>query len=175
MRRQSIITIPKIKKMKRKFLIAVIGLLGTFAAGAQTDKDMVIQAGSAKNIFLASDLHVVLRPAAATQTTLWVNEEASQNLRIQWSGASMRVEPIGSSVKEATVYLVVTDLQNLTLGQNVLVETQGILNAPHIHVFADADSKAFLKTRGRIKAESLWENEISVKHILAASPAQPAF
>lgn len=157
--------------MKSKILIAaLIGITATLSAAAQDSNDMVIQTGNAKNISIASNMHVVLVPADASQTAVSVNKAAAQNLRIQLNGNSFRVEA-GDDAPKGTVYLVVADVQNLNIGEKVLVETKGILNAPQINVFADADSKAYLKTRGKVKAESAWETDITVTPIIAASAA----
>ena len=155
--------------MKQKIFLSVLAAgLFILSANAQHEKALVVNAGQFKNITIADDMKVVLTQAPPTAANVSIDKEASDKLMLTLSDGSLHIMATKRMSSDYIVYVMVNDLQKLTLGENIDLHTNGILNTGKLDVFIHAGSKAHLKTNGKIEAFPLDDEEVSLKHV--ASP-----
>jgi hypothetical protein len=150
--------------MKRKFNLTLAAImccmLGTMA---QSNNDLIVNAGAVENIKIASDMNVVLLPAGENAGLITMDAQAFEKVDMQLAGNTMTVSNRSDQKKSAqTVYLYVGKLKTLTVENNCVVRTVGVLDAPKLDVFVDAHSRVHVKTNGSVKAHALTGNEINV-------------
>ena len=149
-------------------MITLIAALSLGAAGAQEKKEaIVVAAGQFRNIVLADDMEVVLMQAPAKEA-MQIGREVSDRLKLSMNGDALHIDGVRSP-GQFTVYLLVHDLQQLTLGGHTRVQTRGVLVTEQLQVFLQDGANASLKTTGKVRAHPLGFNEISVAHKQPAS------
>jgi len=152
--------------MKQKIFLSVLAI-GFFmlSANAQQEKALVVSAGQFKNISIADDMKVILTQAPPSAANVSIDKEASDKLRLTLSEGSLNISATKQIRRDYVVYVLVNDLQKLTLGENIDLQTNGILNTSKLDVFVHAGSKAHLKTNGKIEAYALDDQEVSLKRV----------
>ena len=145
----------------KKIIITLMTALPLLSAGAQEKAEViVVSAGQFRNIVLADEMDVVLMQASA-QHPMYVTKEVSDKLKLQMNGEALHIEAAKVAGK-FTVFLLVHDLKELTLGGHTSVQTRGVLNTGQLQVFLQDGATASLKTTGKVKAHPLGINEISI-------------
>jgi hypothetical protein len=150
--------------MKQKFLATILAGMVALSAGAQKTDDLLVNAGNFKNISIAENMNVVLITAAEPTANFTVSQAAAQQLNITLSGETLKLDAKRYS-KKSTVYVTVAGLQVLSLGENSVVRVDGILTTPELQLFVDSNTKAYLKTRGKINAQALSDTEVTIEKI----------
>ena len=149
--------------MKQKIFALLAAGITAFTAQAQNEKALLIGAGEVKDISISDNLKVVLVQANPDEQQLFVAKDAAQKLRVVFSGNSLHIDSNGSLEEGTTVYLQVSDLQSLRVGENSLVTTRGVLNTPFLNLYINDGSRASLKVNGKVKAYPLGENELFIQ------------
>ena len=149
--------------MKQKIFALLAAGIMAFTAQAQNEKALLIGAGEVKDISISDNLKVVLVQANPDEQQLFVAKDAAQKLRVVFSGNSLHIDSNGSLEEGTTVYLQVSDLQSLRVGENSLVTTRGVLNTPFLNLYINDGSRASLKVTGKVKAFPLGGNELFIQ------------
>lgn len=141
---------------------------GVLSASAQNENQVVVNAGNAEHITIASDMDVVLLSGEHTDQSISFNPEATQSLSLKLSNKSLTISPLRqiSRKERLKVFLYVNSLKTISVENNSTVKTIGVLKTPNLEVFVDSDATAHLKTNGDVKASSLSDAEVHVKYIL---------
>ena len=148
--------------MKKMTFFLFAALLGLKQANAQNRDTLIISAGAAKNISLAENMNVVLVQTGAQENPFSINEKTARMLSITLSDGLLQIEPQGSLPKQTTVYVLVRELDRLSVGFKTQVRTIGILKTKGLDVFVDGQATAHLRTSGKIKAHAMGDYDISV-------------
>jgi Putative auto-transporter adhesin, head GIN domain len=154
--------------MKQKFILSFMAIaFGVLSVSAQSEDQIVVNAGNTEHINIANDMDVVLLPGTHTAQSISMNAEASKSLSLKLSDNSFSIAPLKqpSRKERLKVFLYVTNLKTITVENNSFVKTIGMLDAPKLEVFIDGEATVHLKTNGDIKAHSLSDAEIDVKYI----------
>lgn len=149
--------------MKQKIFALLAAGIMAFTAQAQNEKALLIGAGDAKDISLSDNLKVVLVQANPDEQQLFVAKDAAQKLRVVFSGNSLHIDANETLEEGTTVYLQVSDLQSLRVGENTFVTTRGVLNSPFLNLYINDGSRASLKVIGKVKAFPLGQNELTIQ------------
>jgi hypothetical protein len=146
----------------KKILMPLLALmLHVVSAHAQQEKSLVISAGSLKHIAFGEKMKVVLVKVSPAQTGVNFTQEVSDKLNVSFTGNLLTVESRKAS-KNDIVYVVVNDLQSITLGQSTSITNEGIWMSGNIDLYVSDGAKARLKTIGEIKAHPLGESAVNV-------------
>lgn len=153
--------------MKQKLFLSVMAIaFGVLSVSAQNEQKLVVKAGKTEHITVANDMNIVLLAGNEADGSISMDGRASEKLDIKLSNNTMHISSLKHSKKEnLTVYLYVNNLKTITVESNSTVKTIGVLNAPALKAFVDSDAMVHLKTKGDIKAYSLYGGEIKVKYI----------
>ena len=149
--------------MKQKIFALLAAGIMAFTAQAQNEKALLIGAGDAKDISLSDNLKVVLVQANPDEQQLFVAKDSAQKLRVVFSGNSLHIDANETLEEGTTVYLQVSDLQSLRVGENTFVTTRGVLNSPFLNLYINDGSRASLKVIGKVKAFPLGQNELTIQ------------
>ena len=149
--------------MKQKIFPLMAAGIMAFTAQPQNEKALLIGAGDAKDISLSDNLKVVLVQANPDEQQLFVAKDAAQKLRVVFSGNSLHIDANETLEEGTTVYLQVSDLQSLRVGENTFVTTRGVLNSPFLNLYINDGSRASLKVIGKVKAFPLGQNELTIQ------------
>ncbi|HEY0676789.1 MAG TPA: DUF2807 domain-containing protein [Chitinophagaceae bacterium] len=161
------------KKLLFLFLAVVSGFL---SANAQDDSRLVISAGQFKNISLGENMQVVLISAGAALNEFKSDIRVFEKLSVSISEGTMRITPGRKLGANETVYIIVNELEVLTLGENTKLTTHGILRSSDIKVFVNEGSVAKLRSTGEVSGHSLDNVFISVqKTPIAGKPSASLF
>jgi Putative auto-transporter adhesin, head GIN domain len=154
--------------MKQKIISSFMAVaFGVLSVSAQTEEQVVVNAGNAEHITIASDMDVVLIPGTYTDQSISLNPEATRSLSLKLSDNSLAISPLKriSRHERLKVFLYVNSLKTISVENNSTVKTIGVLNTPKLEIFVDSDARAHLKTNGDVKASSLSDTEVRVKYI----------
>jgi hypothetical protein len=153
--------------MKQKLFLSVMAIaFGVLSVSAQNEQKLVVKAGKTEHITVANDMNIVLLAGNEADGSISMDGRASEKLDIKLANNTMHISSLKHSKKEnLTVYLYVNNLKTITVESNSTVKTIGVLNAPALKAFVDSDAMVHLKTKGDIKAYSLYGGEIKVKYI----------
>lgn len=155
--------------MKQKLILSFVAIASAiFSASAQTEEQVVVNAGNAEHVTIASDMDVVLIPGAHTDQSISLNPEAAKNLSLRLSNNAVTISPLKqiSRRERLKVFLYVNNLKTISVENNSTVKTIGVLNTPKLEVFVDPDAMAHVKTNGDVKASSLSDAEVHVKYLM---------
>jgi hypothetical protein len=151
------------QKLFLSFLTIVVGVL---SASAQNEKKLVINAGNLEHIIIANDMNVILMPGTVKDRSISMDANASAKLDLKFSNNTMMISAVRPPAKEKlTLQLYVNGLKTITVGNNTIVKTEGILNSAKLDVYVEGEAMAHLKSKGNIKVHSLNDAEIDVKYI----------
>jgi hypothetical protein len=158
--------------MKKVFLLLVAAAFTLLSANAQTENDLVISAGDAKEIVLGDDMYVVLVSATSQQENIRLNKATLQKMDVKFYDGTLEVMP-RKDLRNETVYLIVSDMKLVTLGFNTSVRSEGILQSSRIDVYINQGATARIKTSGKIQGYSLGDFEVKIisKPIFSGSSA----
>lgn len=138
--------------MKQKMILSLLALsIDMLQAGAQKEQNLVVKAGEAKELSLSENLNVVLLQASATDTAFTMNKATGEELKVKLSGNKLQIEARRHLPKGTTVYVMVKNLDKLTVGYNTKVRTSGVLQASNLHVYIDGRAVPYLLTTGNVK------------------------
>lgn len=147
--------------MKKIAALMIAITAGVLSLNAQEPERLTISAGQLKNISFGDRMKVVL-VANASQSEVKGDMDALEKLNISVFNGSMNINPGKGLGDNATVYVIVNDLQSLTLGQHTKVENEGILYSSRLKIFVQEGSIARLRTTGVVNAYSLDDLELSI-------------
>jgi hypothetical protein len=152
--------------MRRRIFLSVIAA-GFFLlrGNAQQQDNLFVTAGQFQNISIADNLKVVLMQAPYNETSVKVGQEASSKLKLTLTDGNLLIAAQRNLSANTVVYILVKELHKLTVGENVLINTNGILNTDRLDVYIYGDSKAFLKTTGRVNGYAMGEFEVAVQRM----------
>jgi len=158
----------------KKIIFLLFILAGTFSAFAQEEKKLVISAGQLKHLSLGNNMKVTLVNAKQVSNEVKSNLETFEKLNISVSNGTMHIENRRLSANDQ-VYVIVDDLQTLTIGQATTVNTEGILRSSQLKLFVTEGSMAYLRTHGKIHALSPDGYEVNIKRttIIFSEGASP--
>lgn len=156
--------------MKKIFfpLILIFGSL--LSANAQTKTDIVLPAAGIKNITLGSNMTVVMVKAQESQKEITLSKEAREKLDISFHKGIMEVHS-RTDLNQATVYLLVDDVRNLTLGENTHVTSGSILPGTEMNLYVHFGATAKLKTNGKVNAYANDDSEVFIQRITPSKTA----
>ena len=149
--------------MKKIVLLLFVIASGFLTLQAQEDSRLVLSAGQLKNISLGDNLNVVLISAEPGQNEVKGDMNVFEQLNVTVNNGMMHIAAGQRLAAGQTVYVIVNDVQNLTVGQNTQVTTEGILYSNMIKVYVQNGSVAKLRTTGDVKAYSLDDFEFSIR------------
>lgn len=141
--------------MKSRILTAVFALLTLTAfafKGEKTTLKEVTVAGNFKTITVANNINLVLVPASGISKVLVAGEEAKiKEVTISVANNKMTISSSKTvNPGSVTVYVPVTDLTYIKLGNGASVSSEGALKINDLTVFVNVDSRMELKTIGNI-------------------------
>lgn len=155
--------------MKQKFILSFLAIaFGVLSVSAQSEEQIVVNAGNAEHVNIANDMDVVLLPGEHTDQSISLNPEASKSLSLRLSNNYLTISPLKqiSGKERLKVFLYVNNLKTISVEGNSMVKTIGVLNSPKVEVFVDGDATVHLKTNGDVKAQSIGDSEVKVKYLL---------
>lgn len=147
--------------MKKILLPLLAIMLQLAAANAQEKSKLVITAGSLKHLSLGDKMKIVLVKAGSEQTAVSFSKEVFEKLDVRFSKNSLHVESRSASNNDV-VYIVVTDVESISLGQNTNVTNEGIWLSNNMELYVSDGATAKLKTTGQVKALPLGESSVNV-------------
>jgi hypothetical protein len=150
----------KMEKMK-KFILFLSILASGLMSFAQ-EKKLVISAGELKHVQLGDNMNVTL-VSADQATELKGDMVAFEKLNLSVSNGILHIQSRQSLSADEKVYIVVGDLQTLSIGQNTSVTSENVLTSKELKVLVMDGSTARLKTIGKIAASAADGYEVSVK------------
>ena len=154
--------------MKQKFLLSFMAIaFGVLSVSAQSEEKLIVNAGKAENITIANDMDVVLLAGTGAGQSVSLNPEAAKSLKLNLSANSMTISPLKQTTgkERLKIFLYVNALKTITVENNSLVKTIGMIDSPKLEVYIDGEATVHLKTNGDIKAQSLSDAEIDIKYI----------
>jgi Putative auto-transporter adhesin, head GIN domain len=150
--------------MKKVLLLLIVLAAGIFSVNAQDEGRLVISAGQLKKIAFGEGMKVVLVSAESFNKEVKGDMQVFEKLNISVVDGTMRIQPNSKLAHNETVFVVVNQLQMLTLGQNTKVSTEGILRSSKgIDVYVQHGAIARLITTAKVNAYSADNYEILVE------------
>lgn len=149
--------------MKKIVLLLFAVAAGFLTVNAQDHSRLVISAGQLKKITLGEDMKVVLVSAESFASEIKGGMNVFEKLNISVVDGAMRINAGQKLLKNETVFVVVNELQSLTVGEHTKVTTEGILRGPSIKVYVQEGSVARLKTTAKVKAYSPGNEIVSIE------------
>ena len=140
----------------KKILFVVTAVVVALSTFANDEAPLVVSAGHIKNIELGSDMKVTFIKASSLKTGINTNaNDVFEKLNIAVSNGIMRLEFRTTTNKNERVYVIVEDLQSLTIGENTFVDTQDFLDAKKIKIIIADQSYVRLLTNATVNAYSM--------------------
>ncbi len=140
----------------KKILLFITAVVITLSSFANDETPLVVSAGHVKNIELGSNMKVTLINAASLKTVTNASPvDVFEKLNIEFSNGNMRLELRTKTDRNQRVYIVVDDLQSLTIGENTFVETEDFLPAKKMKIIIGDQSYVRLLTNATVNAYSL--------------------
>lgn len=149
--------------MKKILSLLIVMAAGVLSLNAQEQGRLTISAGQLKNITFGDNIKAVLVTPGSSDNEVKADMSAFQKLNISVLNGSLHINAGKDMAAGETVYVIVDDLQSLTLGQHTQVTTEGILYSKEIKVYVCDGSIAKLRTTGEVNAYSLDDLEYSIK------------
>jgi hypothetical protein len=147
--------------MTQRLLIAAMGLLIAISGNTQDNKSYSINASSVREVFISDDVEVILTAATAEENLLKIDKSVSADYTVYTSGPALHIYGDRNHFgKKKTIYLTVGRLNKLTIDGNVNLKTNGILQTGKLDLYVGGDSKAWLKTNGKVKVHSFGDAEV---------------
>jgi hypothetical protein len=132
------------------FMAAALSTVFSFASG---DHPLTVSAGQFKNIQLGSDMNVVIVSAKQLQNEITTGSVAVyEKLNIAVVGNQLRLELRQKLDKNEKIYIVVEEVQSLTVGDNTTVVSENALPGKKIVLSVGQGAVARLKTNATVKA-----------------------
>lgn len=151
--------------MKQKLFLSFLAIVvSVLSVSAQSEKKLVVNAGNLEHIIIANDMNVILMPGTVKDRSISMDANAAAKLDFKFSNNTMMISPVRPSKEKLTLQLYVNDLKTVTVGNNTVVKTEGILNSAKLDVYVEGVARIHLKSKGSIKAHSLDDAEIKVKY-----------
>jgi hypothetical protein len=147
----------------KKIVLLLFVIASGLVSFAQEDNRLVISAGQLKSISLGDNMNVVLISATSSGNELKGMMDVFEKLNVAFHNGSMHVAPGRRFSADEKVYVIVNDLESLTIGQNTKVSTEGFLYSRMLKVYVQDGSLATLRTTGDVKAYSLDNLEFSIR------------
>ena len=156
----------------KKVLLLVAAAFTLAAANAQTENDLVISAGDAKEIVLGDDMNVVLVSAAPGQENISLGKATLQKMDVKFYDRTLEIVP-RKDLRSETVYVIVNDVKEVILGENTSLRSADILQSSSLDIYIYQGATARIKTTGKIDAYSLGDFDVNVtrKPIFSGSSA----
>lgn len=148
--------------MKKIFFPLLAFMLYLAPANAQEESNLVVSAGPVKHLSFGNKMKVILIKASPDQTAVSFNKEAFEKLDVHVNNNSLHIDPRHVS-KNDVVYVMVHDLQSITLGPNTAISNEGLGLNGNIDLYVSDGASARLKTSGEVKAYPLGESAVDVK------------
>ncbi|HEU4469757.1 MAG TPA: DUF2807 domain-containing protein [Flavisolibacter sp.] len=150
--------------MKQKLFLFLLTAMTALSAGAQ-EKQLVISAGETKHLHIADNLRIVLVQSEADDISVRFDNSLADKISVKVSGEEVFLEAKPYLSSKPLIYVHVNGLSTLTAGENVDIETIGTLESKKIELFIHANSRAHLRTKGRILAYPTGDHSIVVKDV----------
>ena len=162
--------------MKKILLPLVAIMLNLVSANAQKENNMVVSAGQLKNIILGDRMKVVLVKALPHQKELNVSEQVFKKLKVTFSGSDLVIEPYRNLSKDDVVYVLVNEVESLSLGQNTTLRNEGIWLNGAVKVYVSDGATATINTNGDVQGFPLGESGVRVvKRPITLQPSANIF
>ena len=131
-------------------IAAVLSVLSSFASEEQP---LVVSAGQFRHIELGRDMKVTLISNAQLQNEIKASSVAVfEKLDIAVSGNNLRLELRRKLEPNERVYVVIGEIESLTLGENTVVDSENVLPGKQIKLSVDKGASARLKTSANVTA-----------------------
>ena len=131
-------------------IAAVLSVLSSFASEEQP---LVVSAGQFRHIELGRDMKVTLISNAQLQNEIKASSVAVfEKLDIAVSGNNLRLELRRKLEPNERVYVVIGEIESLTLGENTVVDSENVLPGKQIRLSVDKGASARLKTSANVTA-----------------------
>lgn len=134
--------------MKQILLLATAVVLGLLNAKAQ-DEPIEISVGNLTRIHFAANMKVVLKQNGGGAGELKFNKPATEKLKVEISGDDLHISA-RKPLYNQTVYVLVNNVQALTVGSHTSLNTQGILHARNIDLYVEDGANARLLTNAKV-------------------------
>lgn len=154
--------------MKQAFLFIAASLLMLMAANAQKSDKLIVPAGSIQQFAFGEGMKVVLVKATPTENNGNISLEVLQKLNVHFTNGTLELSP-RRSLKDETVYVLVSGVQSISAGENTTVESDDIFASSHIDLYMNAGSTARLKTAGSVSTSSPADVDVTVKRTFLTS------
>lgn len=156
--------------MKVKFVTLVaaasFSVISAFATG---EDKLIVNAGNIEHLAIASDMDIVLMPGDAGDGSISMDANATGKLNMKLSGNTLTLEAArGAKQSKPTVYLYVRGLKTITVENNSLVNTIGVIDSRQLDVFVDSDARVHLRTTGSVQAHSISDTDLEVRYLSQA-------
>jgi hypothetical protein len=150
--------------MNRILMLAIVFLTSFFSAKAQDNEPtLVINAGEIKNLVFGENLKIVLLEHSPASPGVKFSKAVDNKLKVSMHNGMMSVSGQSGFDVSESVYVIVSDIRTLTLGENSRLNTSGVLNSSKIDVFIEQGAIAFLRSTGKVNASSLGDFDVSVE------------
>lgn len=155
----------------KQILSLIIAVLSVFTSFASEEQPLVVSAGQFKHIELGNDMKVTLISKAQLQNEIKTGSVAVfEKLDIAVSGNNLRLDLRQKLEPNEKIYVVVGEIETLTLGENTFVESENVLPGKEIKLSVDKGASAHLKTSANVTA--IGADGLPVKVITKSSATQ---
>lgn len=137
----------------KQILSLIIEVLSVFSSFASGEQPLVVSAGQFRHLELGSNMKVTLISSKELQNEIKTGSIAVyEKLNIAVSGNNLRLELRQKLEPGEVVYVVIGELESLTLGENTVVDSENTLPGKRIRISADKGASARLKTSAKVTA-----------------------
>lgn len=137
----------------KKILFSVIAVISALFSFAGEEQPIVVSAGHASRIELGDDMKVILVRAGSLPVEKNTTSTAAfQKLFISVDGGSVTVSLRKRLKANEVIYLVVENIENLTIGDNTVAETENYITGKELKIRLGDQAYAFIRTTASIKA-----------------------
>jgi len=137
----------------KPILTLIIAVLSVFSSFANEEQPLVVSAGQFKHIEFGSDMKVTLVRKKQLQNEIKTGSVVVyEKLDIAVSGNSLRLQLRQKLEPNEKIYVVVGELESLTLGEDTIVDSENALPGKAIKINLDKGASARLKTSANVTA-----------------------
>jgi hypothetical protein len=137
----------------KKILTLVIAVLSVVSSFASAEQPLVVSAGQFRHIELGSNMKVTLISSSELQNEIKTGSIAVyEKLDIAVSGNNLRLELRQKLEPGEVIYVVVGEIESLTLGENTIVDSENTLPGKRISISVEKGASARLKTSAKVTA-----------------------
>lgn len=137
----------------KKVLFSIIAVISALFSFAGEELPLVVSAGHAKRIELGEDMKVILVRAGSLPVEKNTTSAAAfQKLFISADGSSVTVSLRKKLKANEVIYMVVENIESLTIGDNTVTETENYITGKELKILLGDRAYAFIRTTASVQA-----------------------